>query len=102
MNEVCNKCGLPKQLCVCETIAKESQRIKVYTVTKKFGKVSTVIEGLDSKDIALKDVAKRLKSEFACGGTVKAGNIELQGNHRLRIKKSLVGLGFSGESIGIK
>ena len=73
MNEICSKCGLPKQLCVCETIAKESQRIRVYTVLKKFRKVSTIIEGLDSKDIAIKDVAKNLKSEFACGGTVKAG-----------------------------
>ena len=102
MNEICSKCGLPKQLCVCETIAKESQRIRVYTVLKKFRKVSTIIEGLDSKDIAIKDVAKTLKSEFACGGTVKAGRIELQGDHRGKIKKCLVKLGFSGESIHVK
>ena len=102
MNEICNKCGLPKQLCVCETIAKENQRIKVYTILKKFRKVSTIIEGLDSKDIALKDVAKNLKSEFACGGTVKEGKIELQGDHRAKIKKSLVKLGFSEQSIHVK
>ena len=102
MNEICNKCGLPKQLCVCETIAKENQRIRIYTILKKFRKVSTIIEGLDSKDIALKDVAKKLKSEFACGGTVKDGKIELQGDHRAKIKKSLVSLGFSEQSIHVK
>ena len=102
MNEICSKCGLPKQLCVCETIAKETQRIRIYTITKKFRKVSTVIEGLDSKEIALKDVTKNLKSEFACGGTVKDGRIELQGDHRPKIRKSLVKLGFSGETIHIK
>jgi len=102
MTEICNKCGLPKQLCVCETIAKESQRIKVYTVVKKFRKVSTIIEGLDKREIDVKDVARQLKSNFACGGTVKEGRIELQGDHRAKIKTSLVSLGFQLETIDVK
>ena len=102
MNEICNKCGLPQQLCVCETIAKESQRIKVYTVVKKFRKVSTVIEGLDNREIDVKDVARKLKTEFACGGTVKEGRIELQGDHRPKIKNSLVNLGFQSATIDVK
>lgn len=102
MNEICNKCGLPKQLCVCETIAKESQRIKVYTLVKKFRKVSTVIEGLDKREIDVRDVARKLKSEFACGGTVKEGKIELQGDHRAQIRKSLASLGFQSTAIDIK
>ncbi|MBI2664746.1 translation initiation factor [Candidatus Woesearchaeota archaeon] len=102
MNEICNKCGLPKQLCVCETIAKESQRIKVYTVTKKFQKVSTIIEGLDNREINLKDIAKKLKSQFACGGTVKDGKIELQGDHRAKMREALVAAGFQPETIDVK
>jgi translation initiation factor 1 len=102
MNEICNKCGLPKQLCVCETIAKESQRVKVYTVTKKFGKVSTIIDGFDKREIDVKDVAKNLKSDFACGGTIKEGKIELQGDHRAKIRAALVNLGFPSGTIDVK
>ena len=38
MSEVCQDCGLPKDLCVCETIAKEQQKIEVSTEKRKFGK----------------------------------------------------------------
>ncbi|MBI4439108.1 translation initiation factor [Candidatus Woesearchaeota archaeon] len=99
MNEICQRCGLPKPLCVCETIAKESQRIKVYTENKKFGKTSTFIEGLNQKEIDIREIAKRLKSELACGGTVKDGKIELQGDHKVKVKRSLVALGFAPDTI---
>ncbi|HLD97007.1 MAG TPA: stress response translation initiation inhibitor YciH, partial [Candidatus Nanoarchaeia archaeon] len=65
MSEICPKCGLPKPICVCETIAKESQRIRVYIVKKKFDKYSTIVEGLEEKSIDIKDVAKKLKSYLA-------------------------------------
>ncbi|MFA5142405.1 MAG: translation initiation factor [Candidatus Woesearchaeota archaeon] len=102
MSEVCSQCGLPKELCVCETIAKESQSIKVYALKKKFGKVYTVIEGIDEKDIDLREVAKTLKAKLACGGTAKEGKIELQGTHLNKVREILVGLGFAKEMIEIK
>lgn len=101
MSEICPKCGLPKELCVCETIAKESQTIKVYVIKKKFGKKYTVIEGIDSKEIDMKDLTKKLKTKFACGGTVKEGRIELQGDHKQRVKENLVQMGFSQETIDV-
>ncbi|HLC55125.1 MAG TPA: translation initiation factor [Candidatus Nanoarchaeia archaeon] len=101
MNTICPKCGLPQELCVCEIIAKEEQRIKVHGVKRKFGKITTVIEGIDQKQIDLKDVAKRLKSRFACGGTVKNNVIELQGDHRAAIKQELIKLGFAEETIDV-
>jgi len=99
---VCPKCGLVKELCVCETIAKEDQRIKVFTVKRKFGKLTTVIEGINTKDIDIKDMAKQLKNKFACGGTVKDNVIELQGDHKQRVKEELIKMGFSANSIEIK
>ena len=102
MSEICPKCGLVKELCVCETIAKESQLIKVYLEKKKFKKFSTIIEGIDEKDIDIKDLAKRLKAQFACGGTVKEGKIELQGDHKNKIKDILISIGFPPDTIDVK
>ena len=102
MSEICTTCGLPKELCVCETIAKESQTITISSIKKKFGKTYTVIEGIDQKDIDLKDLAKQLKSKFACGGTAKEGKIELQGNHKQKVKEILKQMGFANEAIKVK
>ncbi len=99
MSEVCTTCGLPKELCVCEAIAKETQKIEVRLEQKKFRKNYTVIEGLDAKEIDIKELAKKLKEKFACGGTIKDGKIELQGDHRSRAKKALVEQGFQPESV---
>lgn len=96
---ICNKCGLPKELCVCETISREAQKIRVYTIKKTFGKLSTMIDGLDEKSIDVKKLVSTLKGELACGGTYKNGVIELQGNHREKVIKILVREGFSQESI---
>ncbi|HIH39174.1 TPA: stress response translation initiation inhibitor YciH [Candidatus Woesearchaeota archaeon] len=102
MSEVCQTCGLPKELCVCESIAKESQKIKVYTVEKKFGKIYTIIEGIGDKQISLKELTKKLKSKLACGGTVNNGNVELQGNHKHKVMNVLAEVGFSPETIEIR
>lgn len=96
--EICPKCGLPEQACVCEQMDKSSQRITVGTDKKRYGKMATVITGFD-KTVNLKNIAKSLKNELACGGTVKDGVIELQGDHLKKIKAILIKMGFDQESI---
>jgi translation initiation factor 1 len=95
--DICPKCGLPLQACVCEDIAKTEQRIKIQTEKKKFGKLITVISGFQGID--LKTVAKELKQELACGGTMKNNRIELQGDHLKSAKKALVKIGFPEDAI---
>ena len=102
MSDICVTCGLPKDLCVCETIAKESQTITVKIIKKKFGKKYMVIQGMNSTEIDLKDLAKKLKARFACGGTAKEGLIELQGNHLRKIKAELITLGFAPDTIEVR
>lgn len=102
MSEICTTCGLPKDLCVCEIIAKENQLIEVSIEKKKFGKKYTIINGIDTKEIDVESLLKKLKSKFACGGTVKEGRIELQGDHKLKIKDTLTKLGFAPETIVVK
>lgn len=96
--EICPKCGLPDAACVCEQIVKSSQRIRVATDKKRYGKVVTVITGFD-KSIDVKKTAKAMKNELACGGTGKGGMIEIQGDHTRRAKEILVKLGFDEDSI---
>ena len=97
---VCNSCGLPQDLCVCDVIVREQQKIEVKIEKKKFGKKYTIIIGFEG-EVDLSDLAKKLKSKFACGGTGKGGKIELQGDHRSGIKDALVQIGFPAETINI-
>jgi translation initiation factor 1 len=91
--------GLPKELGIWENIAKENQKIKVKLIKKKFGKKYTAVEGVNEHEVDLKDLTKKLKSRFACGGTSKLGIIELQGDHTKDMRKELIKQGFSPDSI---
>ncbi len=97
MAGICSVCGLPEELCMCEQIAKEQQKIRILTDTRRYGKVVTVVEGIDSTDIDLNDLARKLKTRCAAGGTAKDGRIELQGEHKKKVKEVLEELGFSVE-----
>ncbi len=96
--EICPKCGLPQQACVCEQIVKSSQKIKISTEKKKFGKTATMVSGFEA-GMDVKKIAKALKEELACGGTFKDNIVELQGDHTKKVKQILVKLGFDEESI---
>ena len=57
-----------------------------------------MVSGFDNS-VDLKDLAKKLKAKFACGGTVKNKTIELQGNHKGRVKPILAEMGFDENQI---
>ena len=97
---VCQKCGLPEDLCICETMAREEEKIKVSLTEKRFRKKVTVIEGI-SGDVDIKNVLKELKTKFACGGTYKNKTVELQGNHLRKVKDVLAKMGFPEDKIEI-
>ncbi|MCY0874364.1 MAG: stress response translation initiation inhibitor YciH [Acidianus infernus] len=93
-----NLCGgLPPD--ICEQLNKEEQFIKIKLEKRRYGKEVTVIEGINSNDADLKKIASELKSKLAAGGTVKNGRIEIQGDHREKVKDILVKLGFPAENI---
>ena len=62
----------------------------------------TVVKGFDQKNVDVPKIAKKLKSKLACGGTAKNGQIELQGDHKRRVKEVLADMGFSSDTIEIK
>jgi len=98
--EVCPVCGLPKELCICGAIAKEEAKIKVYTVQRRFRKTVTIVEGIEKKANP-KEIAKKLKTKLACGGTFKNDKIELRGNHKSKLKELLIGFGFPEDKIEV-
>jgi len=102
MAEICPVCGLPTDLCVCEEMSKEQQRIRIRIELRKWGKKYTVIDGIDSKEMKLNKLAATLKQKCACGGTAKNDQILLQGDHREVVKEVLMGLGFPLENIEVQ
>ena len=102
MAEICPVCGLPKDLCVCEEISKEQQRIRIRLETRKWGKKYTIIDGINPKEMKLSKLATTLKEKCACGGTAKNDQILLQGDHRDTVKGVLIGLGFPRENIEVQ
>jgi translation initiation factor 1 len=102
MAEICPVCGLPTDLCVCEEMSKEQQRIRIRLESRKWGKKYTVIDGIDSKDVKLNKLAATLKNKCACGGTAKNEQILLQGDHREIVKEVLVDMGFSTANIEVQ
>ena len=98
MAEICPVCGLPTDLCVCEEMSKEAQRIEL----RKWGKKYTVVDGIDSKEVRLDKLAATLKSKCACGGSAKNEQILLQGDHRAIVKEVLVDMGVPLENIEVQ
>jgi len=58
------------------------------------GKGVTVIKGLPLPAAALEGLATELKRRCGTGGTVRAGVIELQGEHRDTVVAELSGRGY--------
>ncbi|RLF29076.1 MAG: stress response translation initiation inhibitor YciH [Thermoplasmata archaeon] len=94
MSDICPKCGLPKEICVCEDIAREQQRIRIEVDQRRYGKMMTIIDGINPHDLDINALISTLKSTCACGGTIKDGKIELQGDHREKVKETLEKMGF--------
>ena len=95
----CPRCGLPEELCVCDEMTKEGQRIRVRSDKRRYGKVVTVVDGF--KDVDIDKIAMELKKKLACGGTSKNDKIELQGDHVHKMRGILIEMGFSENMIDI-
>ena len=50
----------------------------------------------------LKNILTKAKKICASGGTVRDNEVELQGDHRFKLKKFLINLGFPEENIVIQ
>jgi translation initiation factor 1 len=74
-------------------------RIQKQTKGRK-GKGVSIITGLDLDDAPLKLLAAELKKVCGCGGSVKDGAIEIQGDARDKIKAALEKKGYTVKLAG--
>ncbi|MCF8094478.1 MAG: translation initiation factor Sui1 [Desulfobacteraceae bacterium] len=95
---ICPECGKPSDQCRCGRKNRASSgdgivRIKRETKGRK-GKGVTLVTGTGLDTGSLKQLAKRLKARCGSGGTVKNGDIEIQGDHRDLLEEELRKEGF--------
>jgi translation initiation factor 1 len=64
------------------------------------GKTVTVVRGLPERGAALDARLSELKRLCGAGGTLRDGNVEVQGDHRERIAERLRGLGYKVKLAG--
>ena len=68
----------------------KSKPVRVFFETKgRKGKSVTIVSSLQHNPATMKEIARILKEHCGTGGTVKEGNIELQGDRRTRAAEQL-------------
>lgn len=80
-----------------ETIGTKQQKLRVRLDTKaRAGKAVTLVDGFIGKEDDLEALGKKLKSYCGTGGSVKDGQIMVQGDQRDKILQWLLNNGYSG------
>ena len=64
------------------------------------GKTVTVIKGFEGEASELKELAKTLKNAVGVGGTIKKGEIIIQGNYRDKLMDLLTEMGHKVKRVG--
>jgi len=96
---ICPKCGWPTKSCRCSTAVEQPvpdrivARLRIEKAGRR-GKTVTVIESLPRNSAFLKELAGELKRACATGGKVVEDRIEIQGDHREKLRELLKAKGW--------
>ena len=101
----CLNCGLSYKNCRCSEPAQPTRKsdgiVRVMRDRKRRGgKTVTVIDGVMGSEAELTTMAQQLKKLCGSGGTVKDGNIEIQGDHCDKVMAKLTALGYKVKRAG--
>ncbi len=101
---MCPACGKPVAGCTCKSLTrtiKSDGIVRIGRETKgRKGKGVTIITGIPLAPDELRKLAKQFKQRCGCGGTVKKGAIEIQGDHRDLLVEEIKKLGYTVKRSG--
>lgn len=82
------------------TPARGEQDLRVHLQSLKGNKKATIIRGFKGSEQDMKDLGKRLKSACGVGGSVKDGEIIIQGDKRDKVITMLLDEGYKAKKSG--
>lgn len=77
----------------------QNLRIQTSKAGRK-GKIVTIISGFVTAPETLNQILKQLKTQCGSGGTSKENTIEIQGDHKEKIRQTLIKLGYKAKISG--
>ena len=87
----------PEDLDTPETLSPAQQKLRIRLETKhRGGKAATIIAGFIGKEDEMELLGKKLKNYCGTGGSVKEGEIIIQGDQRDKVKQWLLKEGYKG------
>jgi translation initiation factor 1 len=97
LSDIFSAAGLPQELELFDEfdqIAIEQLELRISTDSRRYGKLCTIIHGVDDPSIDGRKLLSKLKTKCACGGSLKDGHIELQGDHARKVLALLQDIGY--------
>jgi translation initiation factor 1 len=97
---LCPKCGWPAEDCRCSGVGEEPVPAKISCVLRlekkgRGGKTVTVVARLPRNQGFLAALAAELKRACGTGGTATEETVEVQGDHRARLRPLLAAKGWT-------
>ena len=95
----CERCGELEVDCECPPepapgIPSAKQTAKLSIEKRRKGKVVTIVRGLSEEGNHLPELLTQLKSTCGAGGSLKEGEIEIQGRQLDRVRELLQKMGY--------
>ena len=100
---MCPVCRKPVAQCACNqpAVPKGNGVVRVSRETKgRGGKAVTLVKGVALPQDQLAELGRQLRTACGCGGTVKDGVIEVQGDHADRVVELLGARGHDVKRAG--